>query len=389
MSLEVTLIIKAEDWVDDESITGASNTADTDYAFGIVGGLDPDTPAFVPTGLWTVNNGDGTFDLFLAAEGPDADSLPSENDLEGLTFTVSEVPVLTLGSADNFVQENQLGSPDDADFASVWSWTGLTNDAENGLPMEDSSFYTAVLQLAQAEEFNCECEEETENETLAQLRRRLLIRLGYSAQADNPPPGMADLLNDFLLQSQRFLYRKYDALRTERFFTWTMEQGVRFYDLPDNDETCTKQLDPYKLTWVGVEDVNGAWYNLSKGIPPEWYTSVNFQGLPVRYEIRQCIEVFPAPSAEGYKLRIKGHFGLTSFTEDDDKTTIDSELVFLWALANAKAHYGQPDATNYANQATAYLGALVSGAHQTARYVPGTRPAQPWTPPVFLPLIGE
>lgn len=389
MSLEVTFSVKVENWVDDESITGGSNTADTDFAFGIVSSLDPDTPAFVPTGLWTVDNGDGTYDIFLAAEGPDANSLPSRNDLESMVVsTEGEVSgTLTLGTPDNFVQENQLGSPDDADFASIWSWTGLTNS--DGFPLsEDFLVYDVTLQLSEAEEFNCECEEETENETLAQLRRRLLIRLGYSAQADSPPPGMATLLDDFLLQSQRFLYRKYNALRTERFFTWTMVQGQRFYDLPDNDGTCEKRLDPYKLTWVGVEDLNGAWYHLVEGIPPEWYTSINFQGLPVRYEIRQCIEVFPAPSTE-YTLRIKGHFGLTSFVEDDDKTTIDSELVFLWALANAKAHYGQPDASNYAAQAREYLGALVSGAHQTARYVPGTTPAQPWTPPVFLPLIGE
>lgn len=387
MSLEVVFSVKVDNWPDDEAIVGASNTADLDFAFGIVGSLEPDTPAFVPTGIWTVDNGDGTYDIFLAAEGPDAESLPSQNDLEAMTVVLDGFGTLVLGNADSFSQENQLGSPDDADFASVWSWTGLTNS--DGFPFsEEIPIYEVTLQLAQAEEFNCECEEETNNETLAQLRRRMLVRLGYAAQADNPPPGMADLLNDFLVQSQRFLYRKYNALRTERFFSWTMVQGQRFYDLPDNDETCTKELDPYKLTWVGVEDLNGAWYHLSEGIPPEWYTSINFQGLPVRYEIRQCIEVFPAPSAV-YTLRIKGHFGLTSFTEDDDKTTIDSELVFLWALANAKAHYGQPDAANYAAQAKEYLGNLVYGAHQTARYIPGTQPAQPWTPPVFLPLIGE
>lgn len=235
------------------------------------------------------------------------------------------------------------------------------------------------------DEFNCECEEETDNETLAQLRRRLLVRLGYAAQADNPPPGMADLLDDFLVQSQRLLYRRYRALRTERFFTWTMIVGQRFYDLPDNDETCNKVLDPYRLSWVGVEDTNGAWYGLVKGIPPEVYTSVENQGLPALYEIRQCIEVFPAPS-DNYKLRIKGHFGLTEFDEDTDTTTIDSELVFLWALANAKAHYGQPDASNVAAQAQTYLSTLVSGSHQTARYIPGRSVSPPIPRPLFLGL---
>lgn len=235
--------------------------------------------------------------------------------------------------------------------------------------------------------YNCSCDDESDNETLSALRRRLLIRLGYAAQAENPPPGMASLLNEFLIGAQRFLYNRpaYRALRVERFFSWTMAPGVRMYDLPDNDETCSKVLNPYKLSWVGVEDLNGVWYQLTSGIPPEFYTSVVFQGIPSRYEIRQCIEVFPAPAA-AYKLRIKGQFGLTAFAADDDKTTIDSELVFLWALANAKAHYGQGDAEAVAAQANTYLGGLIAGTHGTKRYVPGTTPADPWTPPRFLPL---
>ncbi len=233
--------------------------------------------------------------------------------------------------------------------------------------------------------FNCDCDDDNLNETLAQLRRRMLVRLGYSAQADNPPPGMADLLDDFLVQAQRFLYRRYHAIRTIRFFTWTMTPGVRFYDIPDTDGTCTKRLDPLKVQWVGMQDANNVWYPMYNGIPPEFYTSVNFLGYPSRYEIRQCIEVFPAPAA-AYKLRIKGDFGLEAFVADGDQTTIDSELVFMWALANAKAHYGQADANNVAGQADTYLKELISGSHMTARYVPGTSPAMPYSKPVFLPL---
>lgn len=266
-------------------------------------------------------------------------------------------------------------------------------------PMTDiESFYWTVVGAAgfigaavfiaeplpdQPGDFNCACSDESDNETLAQLRRRLLVRLGYSAQADSPPPGMADLLDDFLVQAQRFLYRKYRALRTERFFTWTMIAGERFYDLPDNDESCDKVLDPYRLSWVGVEDLNGTWHEMGKGIPPEVYTSIANQGIPAIYEIHQCIEVFPAP-ADNYKLRIKGHFGLTQFDLDTDKTTIDSELVFMWALSNAKAHYGQSDAANIAAQANTYLGTLVSGSHQTARYVPNSGSMPPRTKPLFL-----
>jgi len=234
--------------------------------------------------------------------------------------------------------------------------------------------------------FNCECDDENPAETLAQLRRRLLVRLGYSAQADNPPPGMADLLNDFLQSAQRYLYQKYRALRTERIFTWDMVIGTRFYDLNDNSDACTKRLYPYKLSWVGVSDTNTAetWYELQEGISPNFYTSVDRLGIPAYYEIRQCIEIFPAPD-RAYKLRVKGHFGLEAFAADGDKATLDSELVFLWALANAKDHYEQPDGNSIRQQAGDYLKQLVAGSHGTARYVPGTTVLGHVPRPIYLP----
>lgn len=252
----------------------------------------------------------------------------------------------------------------------------------DGVDFTDSTQYEVALLVSPAVSFNCECDDTVPYETLSQLRTRMLVRLGYSAQAATPPPGMTTLLDDFLRSAQRTLYMKYTELRTERFFTWTMEPGVRFYDLPENEDACTKSLNALKLTWAGVEDLNGAWLPLISGIPPEFYTGISQRSLPERYEIRQCIEVFPAPD-QAYTLRIKGHFNLLPFTADADQTTIDSELVFLWALAVAKAHYGQPDANNVAAMANDYLGRLVGGKHGTRRYVPGAVPIPPAVRPVM------
>ncbi len=235
--------------------------------------------------------------------------------------------------------------------------------------------------------FNCSCDEGMYNaETLYELRLSLLERLGYAASAANPPPGMVALLNNFLRRSQNFLYRRYRALHTERFFNWDMVEGERFYDLRDNSDECTRKWDPLKLSGVWLEDPNGAWMPLSQGIHPGCYTSVAQNGMPSMYDIRQCIEVFPAPD-QAYTLHVKGDFGLDRFTEDTDHATIDSELLFLWALANAKNHYGQADAQDVAAQGQTYLRELVAASHGTRRYVPGMAPpiavAQPrmdWDP---------
>lgn len=235
---------------------------------------------------------------------------------------------------------------------------------------------------------NPDCSAGAETVTLASLRARVLRRLGYAAQVANPPPGMAELVDDFLSSAQTQVYLRYPELATERFFTWTMVVGDRFYGVGANDEqgTCTKVLEPKKLSWVGVEDLNGSFHPMAEGIDPVRYVLADETGLPNSYEIRQEIEVFPAPD-QAYKLTVKGHFGLLPFAADADVATIDPELIFLLGLANAKAHYQQPDAGNYFNQATDYLGQLTAGAHGTARYVPGTRRSAPETKPVFLPLL--
>lgn len=277
---------------------------------------------------------------------------------------------------------------------STWTWS--IPEAAFGVVTQ-----TVVVNIQDlTDDFNCNCETGLMTGTLAQqfklqqlgaLRRRMLIRLGYASSADNPPPGMVDFCNEFLSDAQQQLDVKFRARNMERFFRWTMVPGQRYYALNAPDGGCDLLLDPYKITWVGFEDLNQAWYNLIEGIPPEYYTRANINfGWPARYQIKSCIEIFPAPQA-AYTLWVKGYFGLMPFVdgstgEDDNYTSFDGELVFLLALANAKAARGQPDAQTVMAQATSYFGALVHGSHATARYIPRTRAQSPWTPPRFLPL---
>ena len=237
--------------------------------------------------------------------------------------------------------------------------------------------------------YNCDCMDNDGNDTLGDLRGRLMARMGFGNQIANPPPGLLLKYNDFLQQAQRFLYMRYKALRTERFYSWTLQPGVRMYDIAGNVESCDKRLNPLKVTWVGtIRDT--LWYPLKCGIPPELYSFNQTTNYPQRYEIRQCIEVWPTPIDALSTLVIKGHFGLEAFSADTDKTTIDSELVFTLALANVKADAGAPDASNYISQLQELLHDIVGGSHMTRRYIPGhdgradgiyviPRPEVPWT----------
>jgi hypothetical protein len=238
-------------------------------------------------------------------------------------------------------------------------------------------------------DYNCDCVDANGNETLAQLRRRLMIRGGYAAMADNPPPGFAIYLDDLLRSAQKQLYEKNSAFRTERLYRWTMTPGVSYYGIRDNDSetdftdiTCGKHLDEYGVHWVGLQDLNNMWMPMACGINPTLYTTAQQQGLPQLYEVRSCIEVFPVPNA-AYHLWIKGRFGVEPFTGDNDQTTINSELVFLQALADLKADKGRKDAQKAQDQASAYLRDLIAGKHLTRRYVPGKIVPPPAVQPVM------
>jgi hypothetical protein len=231
--------------------------------------------------------------------------------------------------------------------------------------------------------YNCDCDDAFPTSTLAALRQRMVVRLGYAALLTSPP-GLNLLINDFLYQAQVLLYCKYDCFRTERWFTWAMPQGQRFYDFGANSDLCTKVMDPRKVKWVGISKGDTVWTELMCGINPVYYRSMQ-QAIPQFYDIRQCIEVWPAPNSDEWQLRIKGDFGLLPFVADGDVTTIDAEAVFLLALANAKAHYEQPDAGTTMAMATGLIADLTAGQHFTRRYLPGATILPNAVPPKMVP----
>jgi hypothetical protein len=284
--------------------------------------------------------------------------------------------------ADGEAQNENLAIASVGTHTSANTWSSITSMTPSGIVFTG---YSAQVTFDDTyADMNPEADT-VEYETLSQLRRRMMIRLGYGVQADNPPPGMAITLTEYLQSAQRFLFKKFKERRLTRFFTWVMDTNERFYTLANNQDLSSARLDPYDVEWVGISDNNQSWMQLVGGIPPEYYSNVNQPGLPARYEINQAVEVLPAPDRP-YRLRVKGGFKLGAFTADADTTSIDSELVFLWALANAKNHYGHNDAKDIASQAQTYLGSIVAGKHGTNRYIPGSSVGSPAVKPRFLPL---
>jgi hypothetical protein len=69
-------------------------------------------------------------------------------------------------------------------------------------------------------------------------------------------------------------------------------------------------------------------------------------------------------------MYIFGRVALRPFSADTDVTTTDPHPVFLQALAMAKRHYGQPDASDYFQMLQEHLGSLNSNSFAMKRYIP-------------------
>lgn len=185
--------------------------------------------------------------------------------------------------------------------------------------------------------------------------------------AQRRPFDLDAMVDSFIRDAQDQLYQQYKELRTERWWTIQCVPGANLYDVPlDLDQ----YLDFRRITWAGIQD-DVQWSPLIEGIDPLLYTS-NSLSKPAYFRVTGCIEIYPAPD-RAYTIKIRGHLGLKWLNGDDDLLTVNSRAVFLHSLANAKAHYQQPDAGNYMQQAQAYVRQLIAGSHGTRRYIPGTR----------------
>ena len=213
--------------------------------------------------------------------------------------------------------------------------------------------------------------------------------------AGRQPPNAKTLVENALRSANKQLYMRYDALHTERYFSWPLVAGQARYGVTDNAETCAKKLEPLKIRWAGVQDTTDqGWRPIIAGIPATAHGDTQ-TGRIERYEVRGCIEVWPVPADTEGVLVIKGHYtpepfgvavvGPPAIAADDTMPAVDDEALLLFATANVKAAYKQPDAQNYMQMAESRVRRLVAGSHGTRRYVPGgTREAPAYVEPKFV-----
>ena len=189
------------------------------------------------------------------------------------------------------------------------------------------------------------------------------------------PAGARAAVDQHIRSANELIYRRYDALHLRYFFSWQFAAGVSRYCLADNDEATDnppqndKRLDAYRVLSATVETDGGARYELGHGSPR--YARQDMTGRPTHFELTGCIRVWPTPEDADSAAILECYCEPQGFTDDADYPSVDAELLYLLATANAKSQFGQNDAQLYVQQFESHLGRLTSGTHGTRRYVPG------------------
>jgi hypothetical protein len=215
---------------------------------------------------------------------------------------------------------------------------------------------------------------------LGQLRQELQDRLGFGS-AGSAGNINRRILVSFLRDAQWQLYWQAE---------WPSLTFNGDYTIPIGSSTVPYESawNMDRLLWHGVNIGSSGspqWVKLNEGIQLEHYNAFTTAGYPVRYERRATgFEILPARD-RAYTGKVRYMAPLRAFEQDDDIATIDDGIVFLMALANAKAHYKHRDADIYASQLTAVLSRLKSTQWGNQRFMPADRlPPPPMPRPTVI-----
>lgn len=180
--------------------------------------------------------------------------------------------------------------------------------------------------------------------TLLEMRADIQLRLGFG-MAGQAGVVNGPLIDSMLRSGQNQLYEQFDWAKLKAVELRNTGQNQQFYDYPA--DCNVERIQGIYLTW------GGQLQQLHEGIDYQ-DRSTQAGSIPVKYERRDQIELWPIPQAL-YALRIEYVKNLSAFTANSDRSTLPSEIVYLHALTNAKRHYRQPDADTYASQLDSLL----------------------------------
>lgn len=192
--------------------------------------------------------------------------------------------------------------------------------------------------------------------TLESLRSTLLARLGMAGMGASGGANLTSI-DSFLQNAQAQLYRMQDWRHLIDYQDKILGTSQNLLDYPTagvmSGQTCARDQRVLRIETT----YSGQYLELREGITTEMWSTMDTLSSPTRYERYSQIMVYPKAN-QAYTVRIWFVGDLGRFTENGDNATLDDDMIFLHALANAKAHYRQPDAPTYQAQLNTLLASL-------------------------------
>lgn len=202
-------------------------------------------------------------------------------------------------------------------------------------------------------------------DTLGSMMTELKARLGFVTQGASSKL-IDPLLKSFLQEGHEYVYEQLGAPLLKKRTTIMLQKGSKLYDCHNDIED--ENFEPAMIESICVYDTETSFNELRQGITELMRCDDITPTVPERYDILDGqIELWPTPD-DAYRMVVIYRPGLTRFTQPADHACVPSRLVFLYALASAKAHYQHPDAQTAGNIFQQALRIERQKQHENKRY---------------------
>lgn len=194
------------------------------------------------------------------------------------------------------------------------------------------------------------------NVPLSKLVKDLRAECGHSLSV---PQGQAseETLRYTLERQQEELYVGYEwpFLRVSR--TIIPQAGQRFYDYPDDIP-----FDRVMRIWCHTQG-SSDWVEITKGIDPSLFTVSDSENGVRSWPVKRWdhdadknqIELWPIPSQNSGELRVYGMKPLAPLLKSDDRCTLDSTLIVLFAAVEVLSKTSPQEAEIKSQKAQRHL----------------------------------
>lgn len=205
---------------------------------------------------------------------------------------------------------------------------------------------------------------EGRHRTLGELMTELRSRLGFMVQG--PAAKTNDLvIKSFLQEAHEYVFGELEPPAMRKKTTITVKPGSFMYDW--NNDKEDESIDPSRVISIWLIESDAIRRPMHQGIT-ESHRSLTDRQTPQRYDnLSGQMEIWPIPDRE-YEVLIEYTAERGRFDRSSDRCSVPDRLVFLYALATAKAHYRHPDSQASAATFTNMLNKAKAQQKENRRY---------------------